>query len=158
MTSEESATDASRVQRSPAGVFLCGEPCGLNNACRMGVLAAQLEGDNSVSFDIECPADYRETPNLAHVSWTAGVMSEMCGQLPLFLGVMAFAGTVETRFQAPVPIGERLIGRATLEGRERRKLFIGATLTSSVTGTDLAKATGIAIAVEVRNLQERGLA
>ena len=124
----------------------------------MGILAARLEDENSVSFDIECPADYRETPNFAHVSWTAGVMSEMCGQFPLFLEVMAFAGTVQTRFQAPVPLGERLIGRATLEGRERRKLFVDATLTSSVTGTELAKASGIAIAVETRNLQDRGLA
>ena len=158
MTTDESAPDASVVPRSPTGVFLCGEPCGLNNVCRMGVLAARMEDDNSVSFDIECPAEYRETPNFAHVSWTAGVMSEMCGQFPLFLGVMAFAGTVETRFQAQVPVGERLIGRATLEGRERRKLFVNATLTSSVTGTELAKASGIAIAVEMRNLEDRGMA
>ena len=156
MTSDESAPDASVVPRSPTGVFLCGEPCGLNSVCRMGVLAARMEDDNSVSFDIECPTDYRETPNFAHVSWTAGVMSEMCGQFPLFLGVMAFAGTVQTRFQAPVPVGERLIGRATLEGRERRKLFVNVTLTSSVTGTELATASGISIAVEMRNLRDRG--
>jgi len=124
----------------------------------MGVLAARMDGDDSVVYEIECPAEYRETPNLAHVSWTAGIMSEICGQFPLFLEVMAFAGTVETRFQAPVPIGERLIGLATLVERERRKLFVDATLTSSVTGTELAKASSIAIAVEVRNLQDRGLA
>jgi hypothetical protein len=105
MTSDESAPDASVVPRSPTGVFLCGEPCGLNNLCRMGIFAARMEDDNSVSFDIECPIDYRETPNFAHVSWTAGVMSEMCGQFPLFLEVMAFAGTVQTRFRAPVPVG-----------------------------------------------------
>ena len=78
------------------------------------------EDVKTVLFDIECPHDYRETPNLAHTSWTAGVMSEMCGQLPLFFGIMAFTGTVTTRFQAPVAIGERLIGRTTYEGRERR--------------------------------------
>jgi hypothetical protein len=98
----------------------------------------------------------RETPNFAHVSWTAGVMSEMCGQFSLFLGVMAFAGTVQTRFQAAVPVGERLIGRATLERWERRKLFVNVTLTSSVTGTELATASGISIAVEMRNLRDRG--
>jgi hypothetical protein len=51
--------------RSPTGVVLCGEPCGLLGACRMGVLAARGEDDDSVSFDIECPADYRESPDLA---------------------------------------------------------------------------------------------
>jgi hypothetical protein len=124
----------------------------------MGIFAARLEDENSVRFDIECPADYQGAPNLAHVSWTAGVMSEICGQFPLFIGVMAFAGTVQSRFQAAVPVGERLVGRAMLEGRDRRKLFVSATLTSSVTGTELAKASGIAIAVEMRNLRDRGLA
>jgi acyl dehydratase len=123
----------------------------------MGILAARREDDKAVSFDIACPHDYRETPTGAHTSWTAGVMSEMCGQLPLFFGIMAFTGTVTTRFQAPVPIGERLIGRAMLEGRERRKAFVEATLTSSVTGTELARASAITIAVQMRNLDDRGL-
>jgi predicted thioesterase len=123
----------------------------------MGNLAARQDDENSVSFAIECPHDYRETPNLAHTSWTAGVMSEMCGQLPLFFGIMTFTGTVTTRFQAAVPTGERLIGRATLEGRERRMVFVDATLMSRVTGTELAKASATTIAVEMRNLQDRGL-
>jgi acyl dehydratase len=123
----------------------------------MGILAARLDNENSVSFDIVCPHDYRETSNLAHTSWTAGVMSEMCGQLPLFFGIMAFTGTVTTRFQAPVPIGETLIGRATIEGRERRKVFVGATLTSSVSGAELVQASAITITVEARNLEDRGL-
>src|SRR4051794_1156351 len=80
VASDEPAPDASVVPRSPTGVFLCGEPCGLNDVCRMGVLAAQMQGDDSVLFDIECPVEYRETPDFAHISWTAGVMAEMCGQ------------------------------------------------------------------------------
>jgi hypothetical protein len=65
----------------------------------------------------------------------------MCGVLPVLLGIIAFMGTVTERFQAPVRMGERLIGRATLEGRERLKLFVSATLSSSATGTELAKAS-----------------
>ena len=124
----------------------------------MGILAARVENEDSVSFDIECPSEYRETPNLAHTSWTAGVMSEICGQAPAFFGTLVFTGTVTTRFQAPVRMGERLIGRATIEGRERRKIFVGATLTSSVSGAELVKASAITIAIEMRNLQGRGLA
>jgi acyl dehydratase len=121
----------------------------------MGILAERLEDGHSASFDIACPQDHRETPDLAHGAWTAGVMSEMCGHLPVSLGIIAFMGTVTTRFQAPVPLGERLIGRATLEGRERRKLFVSATLTSSVTGTELAKASAIMIVAEAADLQAR---
>ena len=149
MSHDDAPPDASSVPFGATGVFLCLEPCAERGACRNGVLAARLDADESVVYEIECPDDFRETPSLALTSWTAGIMSEMCGQLPLYLGVMAFAGTVTTRFQAPVPVGERLLGRATLERRERRKLFVDATLTSSVTGTELAKSSGIAIAFEM---------
>jgi acyl dehydratase len=114
-----------------------------------------LEDDNSVVYEIECPADYRETPGLAHASWTAGIMSEICGQSPLWLGVIAFTGTVTTRYQAPVPVGERLIGRVTFDGREGRKIFVSAALTSSATGAELATAKTIMIAADKRNLEER---
>ena len=84
-------------------------------------------------------------------------MSEICGQSPLWLGVIAFTGTVTTRYQAPVPVGQRLIGRVSFEGRDGRKIFVNATLTSSATGTELATAKTIMIAAETRNLEERGL-
>jgi acyl dehydratase len=138
--------DPSRVPRSATGVVLCGEPCGLRGACRMGILAERLDDERSASFDIECPHDHRETPDLAHGAWTAGVMSEMCGHLPVSLGVIAFMGTVTTRFQASVPMGQRLMGRATLDGRERRKLFVTATLSSVESGVELARTSAIMIA------------
>ena len=124
----------------------------------MGILAARVENEDSVCFDIECPSEYRETPNLAHTSWTAGVMSEICGQAPLWLGVIAFTGTVTTRYQAAVPVGERLIGRVSFEGRERRKIFVNAALMSTLTQVEVASATAILIAAETRNLEQRGLA
>jgi hypothetical protein len=34
---------------------------------------------------------------------------------------------------------------------------VGATLTSSVTGTELVKASAITVAVEMRNLEDRGM-
>ncbi len=86
MSADEPTPDASMVARSTTGVFLCGEPCGLNGACRMGCSQRGWRTDTSAVFDIECPTDYRETPNDADVSWTAGIMSEICGEFPLFLG------------------------------------------------------------------------
>lgn len=153
----DDAPDVSRVPFSPTGVFLCGEPCGVTGVCRNGVLAARLEGDEMVVYDIECPDGFREMPGLAHTSWTAGVMSEICGQAPLWLGVIAFTGTVTTRYQAPVPVGERLVGRVSFEGREGRKIFVHASLTSTVTDVELATAHAIMIAAETRNLEERGM-
>jgi hypothetical protein len=68
------------------------------------------------------------------------------------------ANSNETKSKWIAPRTGRQGGRATLEGRERWKVFVGATLTSSVSGTELVKASAITIAVEVRNLEDRGLA
>src|SRR4051794_6087670 len=134
---EGSSFDASVVPRSATGIVLCGEPCGLRGSCRLGILLERLDGENAAYFEIECPKDHRESPDLAHGAWTAAVLSEMCGVLPVLLGTIAYMGTLTVRFQAPVRMRERLIGRATLTGRERRKLFVDAALTSSATGTEV---------------------
>jgi acyl dehydratase len=156
MCPDDEVPDASVVPQSPTGVFLCPEPCDLQGACRNGILAARMEGDSAVVYDLECPEDFREGQGLAHTSWTAGVVSEMCGQLSLWLGTIAFTGTITTRYQAPIRTGERLIGRVTLEGQERRKLFVAATLTSTVTGTEVATGSGIAITAELSDFEARG--
>ena len=137
--------DGSLVPRSDTGIVLCPEPCALRGSCRLGILVEHLESDDSVHFEIECPAEHREGPDLAHGTWTAAILSEMCGITPVQLGTIAFLGTITVRYQAPVPMGERLIGRATLDDREGRKLFISASLTSSATGAELAKASTIMI-------------
>ncbi len=146
MTQGDTRTDASPLSFSPTGLLLCKEPCHERGECRNGLLSAQLDCDNAVLYEIECPAEYRQMPGRAHASWTAGVMSEICGQSSLQLGMTAFTGTVTTRYQAPVPVGERLIGRVTFAGREGRKIFVSATLTTLATGTELATAETIMIA------------
>jgi acyl-coenzyme A thioesterase PaaI-like protein len=147
--------DADAVPKSGTGVVLCLEPCCLRGACRLGILSERLEGEDSIVCEIECPNDQRETADLAHGTWTAAVMSELCGHLPVQLGLIAFMGTLTVRFQAAVPLRERLIGRATLTGRERRKLFVSATLTSAVAGTELASGSMVMIAAQQANIEDR---
>lgn len=143
---------ASDVPRSATGVVLCPEPCSLRGSCRLGIQVERLETENTAYFEVECPPEHRERPGFAHGTWTAAVLSEICGVLPVLLGIVAFMGTLEVRFQAPVPMGERFIGRATLYGRERRKLYVSATLSSSVTGAELAKASMVMIAASAATL------
>jgi hypothetical protein len=140
--------DASVVPRSEDGIVLCAEPCGLQGFCRLGILVERLDGEESAYYEIECPRDHRESPDGAHGAWTAAVLSEMCGVLPVLLGTIAYMGTLTVRFQAPIAMGERLIGRAWIEGRERRKIFVEATLSSSVSGVEVAKASMIMIAAD----------
>ena len=147
MPEDEWSLDFALFPRSARGVLLCLEPCGLRGSCRLGIAVERLEPDGSAHFEIECPADHRETPDLAHGTWTAAIMSEMSGHLPLLMEEVAFLGTLTVRFQQPVPMGEQLIGRATLEGRERRKLFVDTVLLST-TGMELAKASAIMITAQ----------
>src|SRR5262245_50369151 len=114
--------DSSLVPRSELGSVLCPEPCAQRGRCQLGILAERLEDEHAVVFEIECPGEHRAGPEHANGAWTSAVLSEMCGHTPILLGTVAYLGTVSVRFQAPVPIGERLVGRATLDGRERRKL------------------------------------
>jgi len=148
MSPEDRSVDAAVVPRGATGIVLCGEPCALTGSCRLGIQVERLDGADSAYFEIECPADHRESPDLAHGAWTAAILSEMCGVLPVLLGTIAYMGTLTVRFQAPVQMGERLIGRATLDRRERRKFFVSATLSSSSTGSELAKASMIMIAAK----------
>ncbi|MDQ1533452.1 MAG: hypothetical protein QOF28_1213 [Actinomycetota bacterium] len=148
VSGDEGSFDASVVPRSADGIVLCGEPCGLQGFCRLGILVERLDGAESAHYEIECPRDHRESPDLAHGAWTAAVLSEMCGVLPVLLGTIAYMGTLTVRFQAPISLGERLIGRAWVEGRERRKMFVSATLTSCVSGVEVAKASMIMITAD----------
>jgi acyl dehydratase len=124
----------------------------LRGSCRLGIHVERLDTENTAYFEVECPPEHRERPGFAHGTWTAAVLSEMCGVVPVLLGIIAFMGTFTLRFEAPVPMGERFIGRASLYGRERRKLYVSATLASSVTGAELAKASMVMIAASAATL------
>jgi hypothetical protein len=148
VSQERPSFDTSSLLRSAGGVVLCTEPCGQQGSCRLGILVERLVGEDAAYFEIECPPDHRETPDLAHGPWTAAVLTEMCGVLPVLLGTVAYLGTVTVRFEARVPMGERFTGRATIERRERRKLFVNATLSLAATGAELANASTIMIAAQ----------
>jgi hypothetical protein len=72
----------------------------------------------------------------------------MCGVLPVLLGTIAFTGTITVLFQAPGSDGRATHWQSNADGRERRKLFVSATLSSSATGAALAKASMIMIAAQ----------
>ena len=102
---EDGSFDASMVPRSATGIVLCGESCGFRGVCRLGILVERLDGENLRYFEIECPADHRESPDRAHGAWTSAVLSEMCGVLPVLLGTIAYMGTVDGALRGTGPDG-----------------------------------------------------
>ena len=148
--------DASLVPRISSGVFAC-EPCLERDRCRMGILATRLEGQ-TLLLDIEVPDEYREAGGLAHSSWVAGIMAEICGLLPPFFGVVVFVGTVTLRIDSGVPMGQRLLGRVWLDEQQGRKVLVRASLTAEGSDVELVTASAITIAIQQRNLEDRGQA
>ena len=148
--------DASLVPRISSGVFAC-EPCLERDRCRMGILATRLEGQ-TLLLDIEVPDEYREFGGLAHSSWIGGIMAEICGLLPPFLGVVVFVGTVTLRINSGVPMGQRLLGRVWLDEQQGRKVLVRASLTAEGSDVELVTASAITIAIQQRNLENRGQA
>jgi acyl dehydratase len=143
---ENDGIDPGVVPRSATGVVLCWEPCRVQGRCRLGISGERVDDEGVVHFDIECPEEHREMPEVAHGCWTASILSEMAGVTCVLRGVVAYLGTITVRFEQSVPMHTPLIGRAQVDGRERRKLFVSASLHLAETDAQLAQVSAIMIA------------
>ncbi len=131
--------------RSSTGVALCGA-CRLIGKCRLGIESEVLESDNVVVYALSCPTDSEGGPQVAHGGWTAGVLDEVVGHVPLLRGQLAVTGQLSVRFIRPVPIERPLVARAELTRQEGSRWYIDATLCLAATGAELASAQAILVA------------
>jgi acyl-coenzyme A thioesterase PaaI-like protein len=164
MTAEDepgSLTDADRPAYAPANnwpggdfqlpprpdgaVALCGA-CRRLGRCRLGLTREQLDDDGVAHFQISCPADHEGGPNVAHGGWTASVLDEALGHLPLMRGQVAVTGTLTVRYLKPVPIERPLVARAWVVSVDGVKWYISGALILASSGALLATAEGVWIA------------
>lgn len=131
--------------RSSTGVALCGA-CRLIGRCRLGIESETLESDKVVRYSLSCPADSEGGPQVAHGGWTAGVLDEVVGHVPLLRGQLAVTGQLSVRFIRPVPIARPLVARAELTRQEGSRWYVDATLRLAAGGAELASAQGILVA------------
>lgn len=94
-------------------------------------------------MELECPPEYEGGPQVAHGGWTASVLDEVLGVLPIVHGGRAVTGKLEVVYLRPVPISRPLVGRARLDRREGRRWYVSGDLRLASTGAELARATGI---------------
>jgi acyl-coenzyme A thioesterase PaaI-like protein len=134
-------------------VSLCGENCLSRGECRLGITTELLDGDGVARFELECPPEHGEGFGLAHGGWTTSVLCEMAGHVAILSGTLAFMGTLTVRFAKPVPVREPLLGHASIDGRERRKVFVSAGIASSTSGHELATAAAVLIVAETAHLE-----
>ncbi|MGV0160653.1 PaaI family thioesterase [Mycobacterium colombiense] len=129
---------------SETGVLLC-HGCRSAGRCRMGLRAETLGDDGVVVSEIVCPSDGEGGPNVAHGGWTAGMLDELVGHTLLLREEFAVTGTLEVVFHKPTPIETPLIGTATIDKRDGRKVFVSARVELAQNGALLASAKGILI-------------
>jgi acyl-coenzyme A thioesterase PaaI-like protein len=137
--------DFRQPPRTDGGVALCGA-CSRAGACRLGLTSEQLGEDGLVRFDIVCPEGHEGGPGVAHGGWTAGVLDEVLGHVPILHGQMTVTGTLNVRFVKPVPIERPLVARAWVDHVDGKKWHLAGELVLASSGAQLAIATGIFIA------------
>jgi acyl-coenzyme A thioesterase PaaI-like protein len=141
-------TDFQSMPRSEGGVALCGA-CLRPGRCRLGVTQEQLRDDDVLTSNLACPADHEGGPNVAHGGWTASVMDEILGHVPIAHNQLSVTATLTVNFRKPVPIERPLQARAWIDKIEGQKWFISGELVLLPTESVLATATGIWIARDV---------
>jgi acyl-coenzyme A thioesterase PaaI-like protein len=137
--------DFQQPPRSDGGVALCGA-CWRRGDCRLGLTTERLGDDGVTRFDIQCPADHEGGPGVAHGGWTASVLDEVCGHVPILNHQMSVTGTLTVKFLKPVPIERPLEAHAWVDRVEGKKWFISGELTLASSGAPLATGTGVWIA------------
>jgi acyl-CoA thioesterase FadM len=140
--------DFQAMPRSEGGVALCGA-CMRTGECRLGITQEELRDDDVLTSNLMCPPDHEGGPNVAHGGWTAAVMDEMLGHVPIAHNQLSVTATLTVDFKKPVPIGRPLQVRAWIDRIEGQKWFISGELVLLTSGAVLAAATGIWIARDV---------
>lgn len=108
------------------------------------------EGDEAVAA-VELGAAFEGGPGRSHGGIVAAVFDDVLGYLLTLQRTPGFTGELTVRYLAPTPIGQPLVFRARLVGREGRKLFTVAEATAD--GRLVATASATFVAVELSRFQ-----
>lgn len=141
-------TDFQAMPMTEGGVPLCGA-CLRSGRCRLGVTEERLDDDDILTSTLVCPADHEGGPRVAHGGWTASVMDEILGHVPIKHHQLSVTATLTVNFRRPVPIERTLQVRAWIEKIDRQKWYISGELVLASIDSILATATGIWVARDV---------
>lgn len=101
--------------------------------------------DGHVVTDLICSADNEGGPSVAHGGWTASVLDELTGHVPMLHGALAVTGRLEVTYVRPVPIGRPLRAYAWTERREGRRWYVTGEMQLLSTGAVLARGSAVMV-------------
>lgn len=128
--------------RTPGGVALCGA-CRGAGSCRLGVTGERLDEEGAAWFELTCPRDQEGGPEVAHGGWTAAVLDDCLGHLPLLHRVLSVTAELSVSFVKPVPVLRPLEVRAWVERREGSRWYLAGEMVLLPNRAVLARASGI---------------
>ena len=108
------------------------------------------EGDEAVA-EVELGAAFEGGPGRSHGGIVAAVFDDVLGYLLTLRHTPGFTGELTVRYLAPTPIGQPLVFRARVLGREGRKVFTVAEATAD--GQVVATASATFVTVELSRFQ-----
>jgi acyl-coenzyme A thioesterase PaaI-like protein len=141
-------SDFQSLPKTEGDVPLCGA-CRVPGRCRLGVTQEKLTEDDVVTSNLVCPPDHEGGPCVAHGGWTASVLDEILGHVPLWHNQLSVTATLTVDFRKPVPVDRPLQVRAWIDKIDGQKWYISGELVLAATKAVLATATGIWVARDV---------
>jgi uncharacterized protein (TIGR00369 family) len=117
----------------------------------MGVESEVLDADGVVSYRLRCEREHEGGLNVAHGGWTAGVLDELVGHVPLLHDQLAVTGQLDVTFVRPVPVGQQLTAQAWRERKQGSRWFVNAVLRLEASGAELATARAILVERDPRH-------
>jgi acyl-coenzyme A thioesterase PaaI-like protein len=136
--------------RTEGGVALCGA-CRRTGRCRLGVTGEHLDEQGVAWFDLTCPRDQEGGPNVAHGGWTAAVLDDCLGHVPLLNKTLSVTAELTVSFVKPVPVERPLRVRAWVERREGSRWYIAGEMVLLPGEAVLARVSGIWVTRDPRH-------
>lgn len=138
------STFIQNMQTPKNGLILC-FACHDAGVCNFGIHAEELTADNRVRALMRCPDACHASPGVAHGGWTAAVLDEVCGHVPIRLGSFAVTGKLNIEYRRPVPVGVEIEILAWAAERRQGRWKVVAELRVSGAQDLLARAEGLFI-------------
>jgi len=111
----------------------------------MGLNRETLGEDGIVVSEIVCGRHEEGGPNVAHGGWTAGILDELVGHVPLLRHEFAVTGRLSIVFHKPMPVEVPLEGKAWIDKQEGRKVFVSAEIRLKRSEALLASAEAVLV-------------
>lgn len=141
------------MQEPKNGLILC-YACHPSGRCMFGIHAEELLPDGRVLARMRCPETYQASPGVAHGGWTAALLDEVCGHVPIRLGRFSVTGKLEITYHKPVPVGVDLEILAWSTGNSGGRWKISAEMRLADGGMLLSRANGLFIERDMAHYEQ----